>query len=252
MLKIAGLVKRYRGSKEDVLRGVDLEIAGGTVVALLGRSGCGKTTLARCLTGLEPVDRGVFHYAGAPFQPEEATARRRIQLVWQDPLAALSPYRRVRDSIGEPLDSQGLRADEQTAAVRSWLEFTGLASDRADCYPFQLSVGECQRAALARALVASPSILVLDEPLVSLDPVAQQELIPVLRRATKARTLSVLLISHDLGTVALLADRIAFLNEGKIQETQDTEAFLRAPESLHAREFLAAARESSFRLPRET
>jgi ABC-type dipeptide/oligopeptide/nickel transport system ATPase subunit len=253
MLKISGLVKRYRASAQAVLRGVDLEVPAGTVVALLGRSGSGKTTLARCLTGLEVFESGTFQYDGIPFHPGKRGALGRVQLVWQDPLAALSPYRRVRDSIREPLEwLRSVSQDQQAAAVASILEFTGLREDRADCYPFQLSGGECQRAVIARALVAKPAVLVLDEPLVSLDPVAQQALIPILLRATHAHATSVLLISHDLTAVAQLADRIAFLHEGRIIEKRDTQGFLREPESSPAREFVQAAGESIFKLPRET
>jgi ABC-type dipeptide/oligopeptide/nickel transport system ATPase subunit len=253
VLSVEGLTKRYRGAEEAVLRGVDLRVPGGTVVALLGRSGSGKTTLARCLTGLEAYDRGSFQYNGTAFRPGDRESRRTVQLVWQDPLAALSPYRRVRDSIREPLEgAHRVAKEQQMASVNAVLEFTGLAGDRADCYPFQLSGGEAQRAVIARALVARPPVLILDEPLASLDPLAQRKLIPLLREAVHAHTMSVILISHDLPVVALLADQVAFLHEGRIIEVTATSAFLRAPESRPAKEFVEAARQSSFRLPRET
>lgn len=215
MLKIEGLVKSYPG--RDVLRGVTLAVPAGVTMALLGRSGAGKTTLTRCVTGLETYQAGAITSSGP------------VQLVWQDATTALSPFQSVCDSIREA----GKRVEEMLALV-------GLTPERAARRPFQLSGGECQRAAIARALISRPRVLILDEPLASLDMPSQQALIPLLRSVIHSGEMATLLITHDIETMRLLADQVAFLDEGRIIETGTVASFLDGPSTEPARAFIQA------------
>ena len=243
MLTIQGLVKRYRLSPHPVLAGIDLKIPKGCVMGLLGRSGSGKSTLARILLGLEEFEAGTVKFDGSPFVPRSRAMCRQIQLMWQDPLAAMSPFQSVYQSIAEPIAwRRSIPSGQRESELAAMLDFVGLTAERARRYPFELSGGECQRAVLARALVAKPKILVLDEPLSSLDPVAQTELVSLLRIAIRDQDMSVLLISHDVPIVGQLADQIAFLHQGRIVETAETSAFLKSPACSASYQYLKAVR----------
>jgi ABC-type dipeptide/oligopeptide/nickel transport system ATPase subunit len=190
---------------------------------------------------LEPVDHGEIVIDGRTFNSRRRSERWTVQMVWQDPVPSLCPYRTVGDSIREPLDAfsigEPLARDEH---VRRLIESVGLAPDLAARRPHQLSGGECQRIVIARALAPNPRLLILDEPLSALDPPSQAAITPLLLAIARDPARVVLLISHDLTAIRRLADRIAFLHEGQIVADQSTGQFLTRPEHSAARDFIDA------------
>jgi len=240
LVSIQGLRKSF-GEGSRVLDGVSLAIGAGETVALVGRSGAGKSTLARCVIGLETADGGDVRIDGRVFDPRRRPERRVVQMVWQDPVPSLSPYQTVGASIREPLDGFGIGdPGARGARVRELLCSVGLAPELAARRPHELSGGECQRIVLARALAPDPHLLILDEPLSALDPPSQAAIVPLLQAVARRAARAVLLISHDLTAVRRLADRVALLDEGRIVEDQNTDAFFANPKRPASREFLAA------------
>lgn len=217
MLNIQNLTKSFYG--RVVLAELSLSIAQGEVVGLIGRSGAGKSTLARCLTGLEAMDRGQVSLAGAPITPGKGRARQQIQYLWQDPVQSLSPYLSARNTVLETLDGFKVGPRRQRAAkARGLLASFDLHEGMIDRKTYALSGGQCQRVALARALAAEPQVLILDEPLSSLDLTAQLNTIKLLQRLHATRGTTMLIVSHDLAPLRHLAHRILVLDEAKIVE----------------------------------
>lgn len=230
LFRAIGLSKSF--GHRRVLAGVDFSVAHGECVAILGRSGAGKSTLARCIAGLERTNSGTIEINGEPHLPKLREKRRAVQMVWQESGTALSPFLSVGQSLRETM-----RTDQDIAGLAAAV---GLRLDLLDRRPHELSGGELQRAGIARALAASPKVLILDEPLSALDPVTQAEVLPFLRTATHAADRAALFISHDLTATRLLADRVLFLHDGAIVEDRLTNEFLSSPVHAAAREFVAA------------
>jgi len=240
-LSIRHLRKGFASGGHAVLADVCLEIGPGETVALIGRSGAGKTTLARCIVGLEVADHGDVLVDGARYRPADRGARRAVQLVWQDPSGSLSPFRTLRQSVVEPLDGFGIGAPSTRARrAEELLTSVGVPFGMFDRAPHELSGGECQRAVLARALASDPGVLVLDEPMSALDPPRQAELSQVLARLTKESQRAILFISHDLTAVRRLSSRVALLDGGRIVDDVATPEFFARRGHPIARQFLEA------------
>jgi peptide/nickel transport system ATP-binding protein len=199
LLDVRGLGKSFR--RRTVLADVAFELREGEVLALVGESGGGKSTLARILVGLERPDRGSFRVDGV------------VQMVFQDPFASLNPARRIRHHLARPLAIHRTPGD-----VPSLLAAVGLEPAIARRYPHELSGGQRQRVAIARALAARPRLLVADEPTSMLDASLRADLLALLRRTARERGVGVLLITHDLAGAAATADRVIQLYRGHIVE----------------------------------
>ena len=238
LLEIDDLVVRYpipRGMFEALARqeaqavhavdGVTLALSAGELVALVGESGCGKTTLAQAVLRLVDPVSGAIRYEGRDITPLSARAlrplRREIQIVYQDPYESLDPRFRVRSAVEEPLVIHGLgdSKEERLGRVRDALERVGLSPPDLflDRYPHELSGGQRQRVAIACALVLEPRLLVADEPVSMLDVSVRAGVLKVLDELRKSG-LAILMITHDLSTAALFADRIAVMYLGRIVE----------------------------------
>jgi peptide/nickel transport system ATP-binding protein len=222
LLSVRGLTKRYRGTG-PVLDGVDLHLRDGEVVGLAGRSGAGKTTLLRCLTGLEPPDGGELRIDGRTAREAGWRAlRRRVQIVPQDPRASLNPWRTARDLVTDSLDAHriGTRPQRRDRADEL-LDRVGLA-DLGHRRPAELSTGQCQRIAIARAVAIRPLLLVADEPVTALDAPLRQDVLDLLRDLVREHDMAALVISHDLYVLEQLCHRIAVLDAGRIVEDLPT------------------------------
>lgn len=217
MLTLRGLTKRFDG--REVLSGIDLSIAAGEIVGLIGRSGAGKSTLARCLVGLERAESGEIGLNGAAIAPGKGAARQAIQYLWQDPTQSLSPYLSAKGAVLETLSGFGV-GPKQTIQARAadLLSSLGLSHALHERRPHALSGGQNQRVALARALAAKPQLLILDEPLSSLDLATQVSTIAALRDIHAETGLAMLIVSHDLAPLRRLADRILVLDAARIVE----------------------------------
>lgn len=233
---------RSRRSAVTALAGVDLSLRAREVVGVVGSSGCGKSTLARALAGIEPHASGVVRLGGRAVDPRQ----RRVQLVFQDPSAALDRRQTVEGALAEALHLSGAGRHNITGRVEALLQRVGLTAEHGRRRPWQLSGGERQRAVIARSLIGDPDLLVLDEPVSALDSVHRIEITDVLR-ALRDGGLAMVLISHDLGVVEQLADRIVVLHAGRIVDELERGAGVDARNHQVTRE-LACAREY-FRLP---
>jgi ABC-type glutathione transport system ATPase component len=228
------------------VRGVSLEIPDGPFgVGLIGESGSGKSTIARALLGLTPVDGGTVTFAGREVRrlrgAELKAFRRSVQLVMQDGVEALDPRMRIRASVAEGLAVHGLgeRAD-RSRRVAELLSEVGLDPALADRYPHELSGGQRQRATIARALAVEPRVLVLDEPTSALDVTVQARILDLIRRLREERSLSYLLISHNLAIVDQLCERCLVLHDGAVVEDGPTAQVLDHPQHPYTRQLRAA------------
>lgn len=214
--------------------GVDLTVRPREIVALVGESGCGKTTLARTLLGLERPTRGTISYDGKPLTYSTRALkafRRQVQLVQQDPSGSLNPRHTVYDAVAEGLRIHGGVADEQDR-VADALSRAGLRPPERFFlrYPHELSGGQRQRVVIAGALVLDPAVLVADEPVASLDASVRGEILALLLRLRDELGLASLVVTHDLGLAWNIADRVAVMYLGRIVETGPVEKILSAPE----------------------
>jgi len=229
-----------------MLAGVSLDIKRGEVLGLVGESGSGKTTIARCVAGLHAPARGRLLLEGAPLAPLAAgrtrEARRRIQIVFQNPYDSLNPRHRVGDSIARPIRVlRGLSRREAEAEVAALLERVRLPARLAQRFPGELSGGERQRVAIARALAAKPDLVVCDEITSALDVSVQAAVLELLAELRAELGLALLLITHDLGVVASVADRVLVLEGGVVCEQGPVLQLLLRPEHEYTQRLVAAA-----------
>ncbi len=245
-LRVRGL--RLAVDGHELLRGVDLDLAPGECLAIVGASGSGKTLTARALLGLAPgrVSASALEIGGTDARrlPERAWRRlrgRRIALVNQDALSALDPLRRIGSEVAEPLRIHR----RPLGAVEALLARVHLPG-RARAYPHELSGGQRQRALIASALAAGPDVLVADEPTTALDATVQARILDLLAELKAAGT-AIVLVSHDLGAVARIADRVAVMHEGALVEQGTASALLSAPVHPAAAALVEAARPSVVR-----
>jgi peptide/nickel transport system ATP-binding protein len=216
---------------------VDLQLQRGEVIALVGESGCGKSTLALTLMGLEEPTEGTIFFEGRDIthlhEKERKAIRQRIQMIFQDPYESLNPTQTIEEIVTEPLRVHGLSPDpgEKRERVRRALEDAGLkpAEDYLHRFPHQLSGGQRQRVVIAGALVLEPHLLLADEPVSMLDVSIRAEIINLLADLQKARGISVIFITHDLGTIGYFADRVAVMYLGRIVEFGTVEEVTKSP-----------------------
>ncbi len=221
---------------------VSLTIRQGEVLGLVGESGCGKSTLGRIIAGILPPSDGSAAIAGTPImgdpsKPVKTTTR--VQMVFQDPFASLDPRMRIGDTLAEgPIAHGFVSKAEAPAYVRQWLAQVGLDPDFASRYPHQFSGGQRQRVAIARALAMKPDVLVCDEPVASLDVSIQAQIINLFLKLRRDLGVTMLFISHDLGIVRHISDRVAIMYLGRIVETGETQAVYAAPKHPYTRALL--------------
>ena len=227
--------------------GVSFEIQRGQTLALVGESGCGKSTVARLLVGLYEPTRGGFGFDGvdahAAFKtPEGRTLRRRIQMIFQDPYASLNPRWRVQDIIAEPLREHAIETDPEALSVRvgELLQSVGLSPLDRIKYPHQFSGGQRQRISIARALATQPEFLVCDEPTSALDVSVQAQVLNIMKDLQRARGLTYLFISHNLAVVRHVSDQVGVMYLGRLVELADKHTLFDSPRHPYTRMLLDA------------
>ncbi len=235
LLTVDNLRKSY-WTRHGIIQAVDdvsFQIARGETVALVGESGCGKSTVALALLRLIDRDDGKVMFDGQDLDqlsPREADVmRRQLSIVFQNPYASLNPRMRVRDIVGEPIRTAfDVSRREREERVARYLLAVGLGPEHTDRFPHEFSGGQRQRIAVARALALEPRLLILDEPTAALDVSVQAQVLNLLRALQTNRGLSYLYISHDLATVECIADRVLVMYLGRIVEAGSvTEVFSR-------------------------
>jgi len=255
LLEVAGLTKHFparRGtfattSSDDAVvhavDGITFSIARGETLALVGESGCGKSTTGRLVLALLEPTAGAIRFDGVDIVGRGARdlkdLRRRAQIVFQDPFASFDPRRRVGDSVVEPLVAQGRRPEAQ-ARRDELLTMVGLDPAAAHRYPHEFSGGQRQRLAIARALSVQPDLVVLDEPVSALDVSIQAQVLNLLADLRTQLGLAYLLISHDLAVVRHVADRVAVMHLGEIVETAPAAELYSLPRHPYTQALLSA------------
>ena len=229
----AGFFGRRR-RRVRILEGFDLRIHRGETLGVVGESGCGKTTLAHSLARFVRPARGEVRFEGRDVLAMDAAAmrgyRRHMQLVFQNPFSSLNPRLRVRSIVAEPLLTHtGLKRERLDARVEALLRETGLDRDHMARFPHELSGGQAQRVALARAIALNPKMLLLDEPTSALDVSVQAQILNLLLKLKREHDLTYMIISHSLGVVQQVSDRIAVLYLGEIVEQGERERVFSAP-----------------------
>ncbi|MFC5666031.1 ATP-binding cassette domain-containing protein [Kitasatospora misakiensis] len=236
-----------RAAPVRAVDGVSFDLAAGETLALIGESGCGKSSTASAVLQLRRPDAGRVRFDGQELTTLDEPALRRvrplIQPVFQDPYGSLSPRLRVRDAIAEPLRVHGSRdRAEDRRRVAELLDLVGLDAALGDRLPHELSGGQCQRVGIARALVGGPRLLVLDEPVSALDPSVRSGVLNLLTDLQDRLGLAYLLICHDLALVRHVAHRIAVMRSGRIVESGPARGVCEDPADPYTRELLAYAR----------
>jgi peptide/nickel transport system ATP-binding protein len=227
--------------------GVTFSIDRGTTLALVGESGCGKSTVARLLVGLYTPTRGHVRFDGQETDAlrkasELRTLRRRMQMIFQDPYASLNPRWKVLDIVAEPLHEHGLveGAEALRGRVAELLESVGLAAADGAKFPHQFSGGQRQRISIARALATQPEFLVCDEPTSALDVSVQAQVLNIMKALQRSRGLTYLFISHNLAVVRHVADRVGVMYLGRLMEVADKQELFKRPRHPYTRMLLDA------------
>lgn len=228
---------------------VSFQIYKGEIFGLVGESGCGKSTIARCMMNIQQPDSGRIIYKGMDvtdakaFRKNRRLLQRSRQLVFQDSASSLNPHMKVCDIVAEPMKIQHItpKRGSLRAEAAFWMRSCGLAADYLDRYPYEMSGGQRQRAAIARALSMEPELLVADEPLASLDVLTQVQILNLFRHLQKEHGFTFLLIAHDLAVVEQLCDRVGVMCRGKLVECAPAKELFAHPQHPYTKSLLAAA-----------
>ena len=246
VLTVRDLRVRYTVSRSfiDVVHGVSLDINRGETTAIVGESGSGKTTLAMALCGLAPVYGGEVYFDGEQLKRDRRNRlspdRKRVALMFQDPVGSLNPRMTIRKALAEPfrIHRSGSR-DPDREALRL-LAMVGLGDDFADRYPHQLSGGQARRVGVARALALRPDILIADEPTAGLDVSVQGEVLNLLSRLQQEMGLGILMITHNLNVVRHVADQMAIMYLGRFIEQGNSQQIFSLPRHPYTAALLSA------------
>ncbi len=260
LVVVEGLVKRFylKGQNYvDAINGISFEIGRGETLGLVGESGSGKTTVGRCLLRLVEPTSGRIRFEGSDItqltRQELRTLRSRLQMVFQDPFASLNPRRTVRQTVEEPLALQrGTPARARLGMITEILKRVGLGPQYLDRFPIELTASEQQRVGIARALITSPKLVVLDEPTSTLDPTVREEILGLLRSLQSSMSVAYLFISHDIMAVERMSHRVAVMYLGHIVEQAPTAAIMADPRHPYTRALMSAvlSPDPTRRLPR--
>jgi peptide/nickel transport system ATP-binding protein len=221
LLRVENITARYRGTKFDVLKNINVELHAGQTLAVVGESGSGKSTLARVITGLLPAKEGRVHFAGRDLSPDLASRTgddlRELQMIYQMADTAMNPRQTVGTIIGRPIEFYfGLKGAEKQKRIKELLDEIEMGDGFIDRYPAELSGGQKQRVCIARALAAKPKLIICDEVTSALDPLVADGILKLLLDLQKVEDVAYLFITHDIATVRAIADSIAVMYQGEV------------------------------------
>jgi ABC-type glutathione transport system ATPase component len=248
LLTIDNLRVTYRtpGQKPvEAVRGVSFAVDAGESLGIVGESGCGKSSLAKTVIGLQPPSAGFLRFGGQDISRMDAPAfaryRRSVQMVFQDAAGSLNPRMTVRQTLEEVLCVHRMVPAAQVAArTRELLDHVGLPDNVLDAYPREISGGQCQRISFARCLALEPQLIIADEPVSALDVSVQARILNLVRTLQQELNLAIILISHDLAVVRNICDRVAVMHAGQFVEYGPAADVLDAPQHAYTRELLSA------------
>ena len=228
------------------VNGISFDIHPGEVLSLVGESGCGKSTVGRTLTHLEPSTSGEARFEGKDILPLRAAEfrplRRHIQMIFQDPYASLNPRLTIEQTLAEPLFIHALAATakEARAKISDTLELVGMDPKVMARYPHEFSGGQRQRIGIARVMILKPKLVIADEAVSALDVSIQAQVLNLIKQLQRDSGVSMLFISHDLGVVRHISDRIAVMYQGQIVETGDKRQIFDAPQHAYTQKLLSS------------
>ena len=260
LLDIQNLTVTYRtpGQKPvEAVRGVSFSVDAGESLGIVGESGCGKSSLAKTVIGIQPPSSGSLRFEGQEIGLMSLSGfklyRRAVQMVFQDAVGSLNPRMTVRQTLEEVLRVHHMcPVNRISARVRELLDRVGLPETVLDAYPREISGGQCQRVSFARCLALEPRLIIADEPVSALDVSVQARILNLVRSLQKELALSIILISHDLAVVRNICDRVAVMYAGQFVETGFAAEVLDAPRHVYTRELLAAVPDVGRTLRRRT
>lgn len=241
--KVGGLFKKSTTIK--AVNGISLKIKKGEILGLVGESGCGKSTLSRAIMQLQPITKGEIILEGTDLSKlSKGSVRKRrldFQMIFQDPYASLNPRLTIYSTLLEALEQRGkLKASTRGDRISALMERVGLNPDYAKKYPHEFSGGQRQRIAIARALAPDPKLVIADEPVSALDVSIQSQILNLLLELRDELDLTMIFISHDLSVVQYLADNIAVMQQGELQEYGSAEQVFHKPEAEYTKTLLNA------------
>ncbi len=248
LLRVQDVRKEFPTQRKETVRAVDgvsLEVRRGETLGLVGETGCGKSTLARCMAHLYDVTSGSVWFDGTDLtglsRREMRPLRREVQMIFQDPYGSLNPRRRVGSIIGDPFAIHGIsKGTERKKKVQELMELVGLNPEHYNRFPADFSGGQRQRIGVARALALRPKLVICDEPVSALDVSIQAQIINLLADLQREFDLTYVFISHDLSVVRHVSDRIAVMYLGKIVEISPTEELFEQTRHPYTRALLSA------------
>ena len=249
MIKVENLTKQFtsglfRKRRISAVDDVSFDVARGEILGLCGESGCGKSTVGRCLTGLMQPTSGRILLNGDELtrgETKKREFRRRVQIIFQDSDGALDPRMKTRDLLLEPLKVHGLLNGDAPAALAGLMDLVNLTPELADRFPHELSGGQRQRISIARAVCLDPEFLAADEPTASLDLLVQAQMLGLIKKIQEKKKIGCLFISHDLNSVRRVTDRLALMYLGRLVETGRTDDVFNRPYHPYTKAMLAAA-----------
>jgi ABC-type oligopeptide transport system ATPase subunit len=228
------------------VNGISFDIHAGEVLSLVGESGCGKSTVGRTLTHLEPSTSGAALFNGQDILPMTTAAfrplRRDIQMIFQDPFASLNPRLTIEQTLTEPLFIHGLATSKSDARaqIAATLELVGMDPKVMERYPHEFSGGQRQRIGIARVMILKPKLVIADEAVSALDVSIQAQVLNLIKKLQRGSGMSMLFISHDLGVVRHISDRVAVMYQGQIVETGDKRQIFEAPQHEYTQRLLSS------------
>ena len=238
-LTVKDLKKEYRSGRRHVtaVDHVSFSVCYGETLGIAGESGSGKTTVARMLTQIEHPDEGTIHMDGNLLAPKDI---RRIQMVFQNAPNSFSPRRTIGETIYDSVRNFHLAANrkEGRLLIEQYFELVGLDSSFYDRYPGQISGGQCQRAAIVRAILPKPHLLILDEATSALDVLVQKKIMELLMEIRSKMNMGMIFISHDLALLSSFCDRILIMKDGKVVEEGETDSILSEPKEEYTRNLI--------------
>lgn len=246
ILKVEKLRKEYiKGGlfskeKREVLKGISFEVKRGEIFSIIGQSGVGKSTIGKIILGIEKESSGKIIFLGKNIEERE---KRDIQMIFQDPYSSLNPAMKIKDILAEPLKANGEKDREIVSRmVKDMLREVGLEEEVGNRYPNELSGGQRQRVVIGCAMILKPKLVVCDEPVASLDLAVQKQILELIKRFNREYGTTFIFISHDLGVVYNISDRVMVLYKGEIQEIREVEEFFSKPRSEYGKYLLSGIR----------